>query len=204
MTLKTPSPIETRRAPLDRKEVVTEYRLTAYLEKIERQHEWDRKGFQAPLVFWPEGRPSVAKDEARAAAMGVLSRFQEAAMEKREGLEDREVKEVARVSPHAAASYERDLRDQRDMALGRAYDEANSRIDRAMRRWSKQDADRQPEREQNALGRLGVYSEGGDGRLTVGTGEPSRGFKAHIERESVLQEARRHRQQRSPNLEQEL
>lgn len=202
MTLKTPPPIEPKRAPLDRNEAVTEYRLTAYLEKIERQHEWDRKGFQAPLVFWPEGRPSVAKDEARAEAMGVLSRFQEAAVEKREALEDRDVKEVARVSPHAAASYERDLRDQRDMAQGRAYEEFQHGVDRAMRRWATQDAERQPERKYRALERLGGHGiRSSDRQQPVGH---AGGLKAHARRESALEEARRHRQQRSPSLEQEL
>lgn len=194
MILKPPRPIEGEIRRINWKEHITNIRLDAYLEKVEAQFKWDRAGDKAPFIFGGQPRPSLEQDEARAAAMGNLEKFELAALEKRMQLEDREIETVARISPNAAEIYGADIEAQRDQALHRASYEADNRIARGMHRWAQQERDRHPERQERAFARFGASSGivPWDERPPTTPNEAKGGLKEHARRESVLEEARRH------------
>ncbi|XWN29332.1 MAG: hypothetical protein ROR55_17745 [Devosia sp.] len=168
-------------------------RLQQYLDKVEQQYEWDRFREQNAASSSAPERPSLEKEEKHAQAMGWGEKFELEAMSKRWELEQREIKEVARVSPNAAALYGSQISSQGWQALERFAKETDNGISRAMRRWEKQEQIRYPERGERALARFGAST-----RIRMPWEEPLQktppqaqgGFARHAKRESTLEKAR--------------
>lgn len=168
-------------------------RLSAFLDKVETLF---KKRHAEPLTYEASvngGPPSLAKDKARAHALGRGEEFELAALTHILELEDAEVKEVAKVSPLAAEAYERELDAQRGLALHRFGEEHDNAIRRAMRRWCRHDEETGPDRQERAYARLGcstlIYPfDAGPPRMPD---EANGGFREHARRESALGEARR-------------
>lgn len=136
-----------------------EIRLRQYLEKVEKQFRWDRDPNRKPVIFFAKDRdtpprPDTSKDEERASALGRLSEFQAAAVEKRRELLSEEVDAVRTISPRAAAAYEADLRYWRGMDEHHLDVEKGNQDARIMRRWEVQESERKEERADRAKERL--------------------------------------------------
>lgn len=169
-------------------------RLREYLAKVDAQYEWDR--------FWQgdgtspdiSARPSLEKEERHAQAMGWGEEFELEAMTRRYELEDQEIKEVARVSPDAAAIYQSDIESLRDQALHRASYEFEHATIRSMKRWEQQERERYPERAERALARFGCWTLRTPWHERPPTmPEPAKGgFHEHAKRESALEQARQY------------
>lgn len=96
-------------------------RLADYLVNIEAQHEFD----QERRPPWDRGdRPDGAKDEERAAALGRLSEFKQAAEDRLDTLVDRDIAALSKASLGAAADYRYHTDKYRMISDERAYDEA--------------------------------------------------------------------------------
>lgn len=164
-------------------------RLADYLAKIEAHHQFD----QERRPPWDRGvRPDVAKDEERAAALGRLDEFTQAAEERLELLTDRDIAAISKISLGAAADYRYEVDKYKMMSADRAYDEAQFQKDRVVRRWHRQEVQRIAEREDQVWGRLGGRRMPPGAEKLVPAGAQG-GFGEHARRETnVLDRAREH------------
>lgn len=171
-------------------------RLADYLEKVEAQFEWDRTHGNKPRRFFIERdetppRPDTSKDEARALALGRLSRFEQAAEWTRQHLIDQEIEQVRKISPDAAASYQNDVEYWRGMDEQRLREDKMSAVHRALQRWDKQEQGRKEERKDRAamqLGRRGWDAAPQD--AAEARSAQDGGFARHAKRETALEKAR--------------